>query len=115
MTGSSDSRPTRLKPRQRKLKRKKQLSRFQDACLEMSRAFALASSSDLAKSVKDEVGFLQAVRAAMAKTSAKGKLSSRAKKLCDRTTCQQGCRRRRNRRYIEGFRYQDPGYFHPVR
>uniref|UniRef100_A0A2A3JZ05 Type I restriction enzyme endonuclease subunit n=1 Tax=Alloyangia mangrovi TaxID=1779329 RepID=A0A2A3JZ05_9RHOB len=59
--------------------KKKQLSRFQDACLEMSRAFALASSSDLAKSVKDEVGFLQAVRAAMAKTSAKGKLSSRAK------------------------------------
>ena len=45
----------------------------------MSRAFALASSSDLAKSVKNEVGFLQAVRAAMAKTSAKGKLSSRAK------------------------------------
>ncbi|QUS36271.1 type I restriction endonuclease subunit R [Falsirhodobacter algicola] len=59
--------------------KKKQLSRFQDASLEMSRAFALASSSDLAKSVKDEVGFLQAVRAAMAKTSAKGKLSSRAK------------------------------------
>ena len=59
--------------------KKKQLARFQDASLEMSRAFALASSSDLAKSVKDEVGFFQAVRAAMAKTSAKGKLSSRAK------------------------------------
>ena len=59
--------------------KKKPLSRFQDASLEMSRAFALASSSDLAKSVKNEVGFLQAVRAAMAKTSAKGKLSSRAK------------------------------------
>ncbi|WP_121068386.1 type I restriction endonuclease subunit R [Chachezhania antarctica] len=59
--------------------KKKQLSRFQDASLEMSRAFALASSSDLAKSVKDEVGFLQAVRAAITKTSAKGKLSSRAK------------------------------------
>lgn len=59
--------------------KKKQLSRFQDASLEMSRAFALASSSDLAKSVKNEVGFLQAVRAAMAKTSAKSKLSSRAK------------------------------------
>ncbi|WP_406721460.1 type I restriction endonuclease subunit R [Thioclava litoralis] len=59
--------------------KKKQLSRFQDASLEMSRAFALASSSDLAKSVKDEIGFFQAVRAAMAKTSAKGKLSSRAK------------------------------------
>ena len=52
--------------------KKKELSRFQDAALELSRAFALASSSDLAKEVKDEVGFLQAVRAAMTKTTAKG-------------------------------------------
>lgn len=61
--------------------KKKELSRFQDATLELSRSFALASSSDLAKQVKDEVGFFQAVRAAMAKTSVKGKLSSRAKQF----------------------------------
>jgi type I restriction enzyme, R subunit len=61
--------------------KKKELSRFQDAALELSRAFALASSSDLAKDVKDEVGFIQAVRAAMTKTTAKGKLSSRAKQF----------------------------------
>jgi type I restriction enzyme R subunit len=61
--------------------KKKELSRFQDAALELSRAFALASSSDLAKEIKDEVGFLQAVRAAMTKTTAKGKLSSRAKQF----------------------------------
>jgi len=61
--------------------KKKELSRFQDAALELSRAFALASSSDLAKDVKDEVGFLQAVRAAMTKTTVKGKLSSRAKQF----------------------------------
>ncbi|UWR15600.1 type I restriction endonuclease subunit R [Sulfitobacter sp. M368] len=61
--------------------KKKELSRFQDATLELSRAFALASSSDLAKTVKDEVGFLQAVRAAMLKTAVKGKLSSRAKQF----------------------------------
>ena len=60
---------------------KKELSRFQDATLALSRAFALASSSDLAREVKDEVGFLQAVRAAMTKTSVKGKLSSRAKQF----------------------------------
>lgn len=35
----------------------------------------------MAKQVKDEVGFLQAVRAAMTKTSVKGKLSSRAKQF----------------------------------
>jgi type I restriction enzyme R subunit len=61
--------------------KKKELGRFQDATLELSRAFALASSSDLAKEVKDEVGFLQAVRAAMVKTAVKGKLSSRAKQF----------------------------------
>lgn len=61
--------------------KKKELSRFQDATLGLSRAFALASSSDLAREVKDEVGFLQAVRAAMTKTSVKGKLSSRAKQF----------------------------------
>lgn len=61
--------------------KKKKLSRFQDATLELSRAFALASSSDLARDVKDEVGFLQAVRAAMTKTAVRGKLSSRAKQF----------------------------------
>lgn len=61
--------------------KKKALSRFQDAALELSRAFALASSSDLARDVKDEVGFLQAVRAAMVKTTVTGKLSSRAKQF----------------------------------
>lgn len=61
--------------------KRKELSRFQDATLELSRAFALASSSDLASEVKNEVGFLQAVRAAMAKTTVKGKLSSRAKQF----------------------------------
>jgi type I restriction enzyme R subunit len=60
---------------------KKELSRFQDATLALSRAFALASSSDLARDVKDEVGFFQAVRSAMTKTSVKGKLSSRAKQF----------------------------------
>jgi type I restriction enzyme R subunit len=61
--------------------KKKELTRFQDATLGLSRAFALASSSDLARAVKDEVGFLQAVRAAMTKTAVKGKLSSRAKQF----------------------------------
>lgn len=61
--------------------KKKKLSRFQNSTLELSRAFALASSSDLARDVKDEVGFLQAVRAAMTKTAVRGKLSSRAKQF----------------------------------
>lgn len=42
--------------------------RYQDAVLGLSRAFALASSSDEARAIREEVGFFQAIRAALAKT-----------------------------------------------
>jgi type I restriction enzyme R subunit len=48
---------------------------YQDAVLALSKAFALASASDEAREIRDEVGFFQAVRAALVKTSAVGKLS----------------------------------------
>jgi type I restriction enzyme R subunit len=43
--------------------------RYQDAMLALSRAFALASGSDEARAVRDEVGFFQAVRAALVKSA----------------------------------------------
>lgn len=43
--------------------------RYQDAVLALSKAFALASASDEARAVRDEVGFFQTVRAAMVKAS----------------------------------------------
>jgi type I restriction enzyme, R subunit len=49
--------------------------RFNDAVLTLSKAFALASASDEAKQIRDEVGFFQTVRAALAK-STPGKTSS---------------------------------------
>lgn len=55
--------------------------RYQDAVLELSKAYALASASDDAAEIKDEVGFFQAVRAALVKTTAAGKISDRAKSL----------------------------------
>jgi type I restriction enzyme R subunit len=55
--------------------------RYQDAVLELSKAYALASASDEAAAIRDEVGFFQAVRAALVKTTASGKLSDRAKSL----------------------------------
>lgn len=55
--------------------------RYQDAVLELSKAYALASASDDAAEIRDEVGFFQAVRAALAKTTATGKISDRAKSL----------------------------------
>ncbi len=43
--------------------------RFNDAVLELSRAFALAAASDEARDIRDEVGFFQTVRAALAKSA----------------------------------------------
>jgi type I restriction enzyme R subunit len=44
--------------------------RYQDAVLALSKAFALASASDEARTVRDEVGFFQSIRAALVKSSA---------------------------------------------
>jgi type I restriction enzyme, R subunit len=44
--------------------------RYQDAVLALSKAFALASASDEARAIRDEVGFFQTIRAALVKSSA---------------------------------------------
>lgn len=51
--------------------------RFLDMVLELSKAYALASASDEARAIRDEVGFFQAIRAALAKTTATGKISGK--------------------------------------
>ena len=43
--------------------------RYQDSVLALSKAFALASASDKAREIRDEVGFFQAVRAALVKSA----------------------------------------------
>lgn len=48
--------------------RKAAWRRFADAVLALSRAYALAAASDEARAVREEVGFFQALRAALAKT-----------------------------------------------
>ena len=42
--------------------------RFADAVVALSKAFALASASDAARAIRDEVGFFQAIRAALIKS-----------------------------------------------
>ncbi len=42
--------------------------RYQDAVLALSQAFALASASDEARRIREEVGFFQAIRAALVKS-----------------------------------------------
>lgn len=43
--------------------------RFQDAVLALTKAFALVSASDEARAIREEVGFFQAIRAALVKSS----------------------------------------------
>jgi len=43
--------------------------RYQDAVLALSKAYALASASDEAREIREEVGFFQAIRAALVKSS----------------------------------------------
>lgn len=50
-------------------KKKQAHRRYQDAVLALSKSFALASASDEARAIRDEVGFFQAVRAALVKSS----------------------------------------------
>jgi type I restriction enzyme R subunit len=51
--------------------------RYNDAVLALSKAFALGAASDEARTIRDEVGFFQTVRAALAKSSpASGKTTA---------------------------------------
>jgi len=61
--------------------KKKALRSFADAVLALSKAFALAGASDLAKEVREEVGFFQAVKAAITKTSTPGAISQASRDL----------------------------------
>ena len=49
--------------------KKRAQRRFNDAMLALSKAFALAAASDKAHEIRDEVGFFQTVRAALAKST----------------------------------------------
>ena len=49
--------------------RRRENRRYQDAVLALSKAFALASASDKARDIRDEVGFFQTVRAALVKSA----------------------------------------------
>jgi type I restriction enzyme R subunit len=62
-------------------KKKAELNYYADLVTNLSKAFALASASDYAQSMKEEVGFFQAVRAALAKSSPKKAMSKRDKEF----------------------------------
>jgi len=61
--------------------KKAELNYYADLVANLSKAFALASASDYAQSVKEEVGFFQAVRAALSKSSPKTGMSKRDKEF----------------------------------
>jgi type I restriction enzyme R subunit len=61
--------------------RKRAHRRFNDAVLALSKAFALAAASDLARDIRDEVGFFQTVRAALAKPTPRSAGSAQERDL----------------------------------
>jgi type I restriction enzyme R subunit len=61
--------------------KKKAHRRYLDMTLELTKAYALASASDAAREIRDEVGFFQAVRAAIAKRTASGKIGQADKAM----------------------------------
>ncbi len=61
--------------------KKTELNYYADLVANLSKAFALASASDYAQSVKKEVGFFQAVRAALAKSSPRTGMSKREREF----------------------------------
>ena len=58
--------------------------RFNDAVLALTKAFALAAASDAAREIRDEVGFFQTVRGALAKSTASSGKSSAERDLAVR-------------------------------
>jgi type I restriction enzyme R subunit len=52
--------------------KKRARRRFNDEVLALSKAYALASATDEARELRDEIGFFQAIRAALAKSSSRG-------------------------------------------
>ena len=61
--------------------KKAELNYYADLVANLSKAFALASASDFAQAAKEEVGFFQAVRAALSKSSPKTGMSKREKEF----------------------------------
>ncbi|PWS34589.1 DEAD/DEAH box helicase [Falsiroseomonas bella] len=55
--------------------------RYADGVLALSKAFALAAASDLAREIREEVGFFQAIRAALVKSTAGGGRSAAEREL----------------------------------
>jgi type I restriction enzyme R subunit len=56
--------------------RKRAHRRYADAVLALSKAFALAAASDLARTIREEVGFFQAIRVALVKSVVGGHRSA---------------------------------------
>ena len=61
--------------------KRKELNRYSELISGLSKAFALASASDYAQTIKEKIGFYQAVKAALAKSSPKSGLSKRDKEF----------------------------------
>lgn len=63
--------------------------RYQDAVLALSEAYSLASASDEARGIREEVGFFQAIRAALVKSSTDSGVTSQERAYLQERAIQQ--------------------------
>ena len=88
--------------------------RYNDAVLALSKAFALAAASDDARAIRDEVGFFQTVRAALAKTRTQNRQDRQGAGAGHRPDRQPRRGLHRDRRHPASRRHEVPGHLHPV-
>ena len=88
--------------------------RYQDAVLALSKAFALASASDEARDIRDEVGFFQTVRAALVKSADQCRQERCRSRVCNPADLGSGRRLDRDRRHPRCRRDDDAGHLDPL-
>ena len=90
-------------------------ARLMQAVQELSHAFALAVPHDEAMRIRDDVGFFQAVRAVLAKSSGRGARPEDELDYRDPADRLEGDRVRRRRRHLRGGGPEEAGHLDPVR
>ena len=89
--------------------------RFSNAVLALSKAFALAAASDEAHEIRDEVGFFQTVRAALAKSTPGAGKSSAERDLAVQQIVSRAVVSTEIVDILQGRRLGNAGHLHPLR
>ena len=97
------------------LKQENGKERFVQVVTELSQAFALCAGTDEAIAIRDDIGFFQAVKAALAKKRGERKINRRPRSRRPAISRKGNRARRRNHRRLSSRRTEAARHQHPVR